>query len=31
MGENAGDGLVEDGNGELFPVVDLLYSTNGTR
>jgi oligopeptide transport system substrate-binding protein len=26
-----GDGLVEDGNGELFPVVDLLYSTNGTR
>jgi len=29
--DSDGDGLVEDGNGELFPVVDLLYSTNGTR
>jgi oligopeptide transport system substrate-binding protein len=26
-----GDGLIENANGELFPVVDLLYSTNTTR
>jgi oligopeptide transport system substrate-binding protein len=26
-----GDGLIEDGSGELFPVVDVLYTTNTPR
>ena len=26
-----GDGLVENGRGEPFPVIDLLYSSNGSR